>query len=122
MKQLLPLIIVLLAAPASAVDYVKCEAMQNANSRLLAIAEQEEKAVWKEVLSKYEIQSCGQSPDPLKPGYSTQRMFAYFDCTSAAYGRNYDAMKKELGSDPRIAEPRARAARVQADYKKAGCL
>lgn len=113
---------VLTAGPAMAVDYVKCEAIQNAYARLKASAQQAEKDVWREVLAKYEQRDCGESPSPMQAGYSTQRSLDHSGCTSAAYGRNYDLMKKETASDPRVASPNDRAAKVQADYVKAGCF
>jgi hypothetical protein len=121
MKYILPAAIIFLALPAAAVDYVKCEAMQNANNRLLNSADQAKKDVWQEVLAKYELKSCGERPDQLKPGNNNMYL-AYSDCTTSAYIKNYDSMVQDTNSDPRVAAPLARAAKVQADYKKAGCF
>ena len=113
---------VVMAGPAVAVDYVKCEAIQNAYARLKASAQQAEKDVWREVLAKYEQRDCGDSPSPMQAGYSTKKSLDHSSCTMAAYGRNYDLMKKETASDPRVASPNDRAAKVRADYLKAGCF
>ena len=114
--------VALMAGPAGAVDYVKCEAIQNAYARLKASAQQAEKDVWREVLAKYEQRDCGDSPSPLQAGYSTKKSLDHSGCTKAAYGRNYDLMIKETASDTRVASPNDRAAKVQADYLKAGCF
>ncbi len=121
MRRLFIAAVVLLAGPAQAVDYVKCEAMQKALSRVTASAEQVEKDVWGEIYDRYTLNNCGLRPSAGLPGYSTKSVLAWYDCSSTTYRANYEKMKKELAADPRVLALRTRAAKIQADYSKQGC-
>ena len=44
---------------ASAVDYIKCEAMQKALGRLQVSKNQDQKAVWKRLLEEQGLAACG---------------------------------------------------------------
>jgi len=106
---------------AIAVDYVKCEAIQNANTRATADFKAEESLVWGNTLERYKEQGCGKQPSPLQPGYSTKLMLDWYDCAGNVYSNNYDKMKSETANSPSVANLAARIKKIQADYSKNGC-
>jgi len=121
MRRLFVAALVLLAGPAQAVDYVKCEAMQKAFGRVTASAEQAEKDAWREIMKRYEETNCGVKPSTMSVDYTTKKVLAWYDCASAARTSNSKQMQAELASDPNTMSLRARAAKIQADYNKLGC-
>ena len=104
---------------AQAMDYVKCEAMQKALSRVRNSREQESSAVWKSNLRAVEIRECGPKPSPIDSDYTTDKMFAWYDCSKATYRREFDNLK--IMQQEALAVFDAKAERIQADYDAEGC-
>ncbi len=103
MKALLFVAFLLLAGPAQALDYVKCEAIQSAGSRLQASYRAEVRTL----IDGFKEQRCGPA----------ERTIAYLVCAKEAL--NDPLLAKQVKRPDEIYP--ARIQRVEADYKKAGC-
>jgi hypothetical protein len=103
MRRLFVAAVVLLTGPAQAVDYVKCEAIQNAGSRLKASYRTEGQAL----IDNFVAQKCGPA----------QRTIAYLECKKEVL--NDPTLAKQMQKLDKVYPPRIQ--KVEADYKKAGC-
>ena len=119
MKRLLLLLPLLLTPAAQAMDYVKCDAMQKALQRVRNSREQESSAVWKSNLRAMETRKCGPKPSPIASDYTTDKLFAWYDCSKAAYRSGFDNLK--ILQQEALAPLDAKAERIQADYDAEGC-
>jgi len=121
MKRLLLLPFLCLMPSAQAMDYVKCEAMQKAASRVEAA---QKKAVqpYIRVLGDPIIEEeCGKSPDFLKdPDSYDERKRVYFECRKPG-GRAFTRVLAAIEAEPEMVEFTARLEKIKADYKKEGC-
>ena len=104
---------------AQAMDYVKCEAMQKALERITNSRDRGSSEIWKRNLKEMRVKNCGPEPSALDAGYSLDKKFAWYDCTKAAYKREYDNLK--MAQQAELASLEATARKVQADYDAAGC-
>ena len=99
--------VALMAGPAMAVDYVKCEAMQTAYRRALATRNALNFEVIKEVSDRDLKKACGEKPTS--------------SCMSEHFRASRDQQLREVASDPRVQPYRAKVFKIEADLKKAGC-
>jgi hypothetical protein len=95
--------VVFLTGPAQAVDYVKCEAIQNASSRLKTSYRTEGRAL----IENFVANKCGPEQDTIP----------YLECRKEALGD--PILAKQVQRFDKIYPPRIQ--KVEADYKKAGC-
>ena len=107
MRHLIVSATVLMAGPAMAVDYVKCEAMQTAYRRALATRNAVNLEVIKELYHRDLKKRCGYSPSS--------------PCLSEHLKASSDQRVSEVLSDPRVKPYRAKVSKIVADLKKAGC-
>ena len=98
---------VLMAGPAMAVDYVKCEAMRKAYPGALATQEAISFEVMKELFHRDLKKRCGDSPSS--------------PCLSEHLKASSNQRVSEVLSDPRVKPYRAKVSKIEADLKKAGC-
>ena len=93
------------AIPAHAVDYVKCEAMQKASSRLSVTRDSEAEAAGKRVMGRLLQEKCraGEVKDVL-------------ECT-----KTVDLSEAVAASEAIKSTYEERLAKVQADYEAEGC-
>ena len=101
----------LLSAPAMAVDYVACEAMQRANERLQLEQQKELTAAGQKVTRDFQAANCGQL-EPLSAAWNKCLL-------DAGFPSQEDYTKVHA---PIRAKYSARIEKVQADYVKAGCF
>ena len=106
---------VVMAGPAVAVDYVKCEAMNNAYSRTLAQLKQELKEDHAAKLSLAEVAKCGPRPGP-----EVNLFDGYIQCTNRAFAYKNDAEKK-AGEAPIFAKYEMKLQAIRKDYAKEDC-
>jgi len=78
-----------------AVDYVKCEAIQNANTRTRASLNEEIKRTWSAIMDAWQERDCGKKPSPMEAGYSTKALLAWYDCGTASRRVNDKKMQDE---------------------------
>ena len=101
----------LLAAPAQAVDYVACEAMQRANDRLVAARQRDLAAAGAKVNRDFQNAKCGQF-EALSSAWSKCLLEAGFP-SDEDYRKVHDPIRAQYA---------VKIEKLQADYTKAGCI
>ena len=115
MRHLIVSAAVLLAGPAMAVDYVKCEAMNNANRRLHIQWDQETTQLAIEIRERKKVEKCGLEPNVSAPSFG-----GWIRCGSgiSAYRTNAD---REIAEVPINEKYNTKLNALKADLEKEGC-
>ncbi len=114
MRHLIVSAVVLMAGPAMAVDYVKCEAMNNANRRLHIQWDQETTQLAREIRRRKTIEKCGPRPNPSAP------QFEWGKCELEIYAYRTSA-DREIAEAPINEKYKTKLNALKADLKKEGC-
>jgi hypothetical protein len=105
----------LLAGPAMAVDYVKCEAMNSVNTRLQFQLNQELKEAALASIAFREVQKCGPKPSWSEPS------FAIWSSCSSVVGAYPTDADKQLTEAPIYAKYEKKLTALKKDHNKEGC-
>ena len=99
---------------AKPVDYVKCEAIQNALKRVTETRFQQAGAVWDSNLSAMKIRECGP-----RPSMSDKKYDRWWWCTNDAESREFENLQKAQRLAMKNID--AQLEQIEADYKAEGC-
>lgn len=120
MRRLLAAAAVLMAGPAMAVDYVKCEAMAKVRDRVFELWKKEAEPVASDIYSRYMLKYCGEIPSG---AYAEMDDFRrYRTCIRDTTSTYMSEMNSEQRKDPRLKPLWSRLEKIAADQDKAGCL
>ena len=102
---------------AQAMDYVKCEAMQKAMTRVRSngeLAKENAGYAWDDEISE---KFCGPRP----PGYGTKETRAHLICSMNAQKQKRATGDKIRAMNAAYAEATKDLTKIQADYEAEGC-
>ena len=123
MKRLLLLPFLLLMPAAQAMDYVKCEAIQNAAGRIKASMEEQIASVAAPTSNLFLIERCGGTLEELISLVGlesrSERQQEFIECESATIKERRAAVVKAQENERE--KINARLAKIQADYDAEGC-
>ena len=109
--------VALMAGPAMAVDYVKCEAMAKAEERAMAAFTEEAKKVVEKTHRLYQDKHC-----PVLTAFDHAYGRTNRDCHIKVLQTYKAEIRRDMSKDPSLQPLNARVAKIEADQKKAGCI
>lgn len=104
-----------MAGPAMAVDYVKCEAMNNANRRLQIQWNQEKTELAIEIRERKKVEKCGPMPQFSAPSFR-----GWIACGTETYAY-LTAADREIAEAPINEKYETKLKALKNDQEKEGC-